>query len=408
MPAATPSAGVFANRNFRLFFVGQLISNTGNWLQLAAQAILVKQLSESSLAVGAVTAALFLPVWFFALPGGRLADRFDHRHVLVGTQILALVATAVLAVLAGLGHATVPVVMVVALLVGVQYAISIPVMQALLPSLVAPEQVGQAIGMISITYNIGRVLGPALATAIVATVGFGLSFGLNSLSFIALIVALLMMRPRIGDGVAIEARPTGNGRVREAVSHAWRDRRLRLMLIGVSTVAIGMAPMVTLGPTFARDVFHVRTANAGLLLSGFGFGAIIAAVGITRAFRAHHRARYGLLLPGGLAFAGGLAAFAVAPSFWAGVAALFVGGVGFILTQITFTTGIQQEVPEALRGRVMGLWTLAFLGIWPLAAPIGGAVADAIGPRTAVLLSVMPVLLVSLVGAAKLTRPRRV
>lgn len=401
---AEPRTGVFAGRNFRLFFFGQLISNTGNWLQLAAQAILVKQLSGSSFVVGATTAAMFLPVWFFALPGGRLADRFDRRQVLVATQVLALVATGTLALLASAGLATVPAVMIVAIAVGIQYAISIPTMQALLPSLVEPEQLGQAIGLNSITYNVGRVLGPALATAIVATVGFGLSFGLNSLSFVALIWALTLIRPRAEAAPA----PSGGGSIREAVTYAWRDRRVRLMLVGVSSVAVAMAPVVTLGPTFARDVFHVRTADAGLLLSGFGVGAIVAALGLTRAFRSDHRAQYRLLVPGGLGLAGGLVAFALAPAFWAGVAALVVGGAGFILTQITWTTGIQQEVSEEMRGRVMGLWTLVFLGIWPLAAPLGGALADAVSPRAAVLVMSVPVVLVSLIGARRLRRRERV
>lgn len=360
----------------------------------------MEQLSGSSFMVGATTAALFVPVWFFALPGGRLADRFDRRRVLVATQVLALVATGALAVLAALGKATVPVVMAVAALVGIQYAISIPVMQALLPSLVRPDQVGQAIGMNSITYNIGRVIGPAVATAVVATIGFGLSFALNSLSFVALIAALLMMRPRVDPGTM----PASGGSIREALAYVRGDRRVRLMLVGVSTVAIAMAPMVTLGPTFARDVFETRTANAGLLLSGFGIGAIAAAAAITRAFRADDRASYRLLAPGGLAFAGGLAAFALAPSFAFGVAALVIGGVGFILTQVTWTTGIQQEVPEGLRGRVMALWTLAFLGVWPVAAPLAGGVADLIGPRVAVLALAVPVFLTSLLGARRLRR----
>lgn len=400
-PAVT-GPGVFASRNFRLFFAGQIVSNTGNWLQLAAQSILVKELTGSSFVVGMTNAALFMPVWFFALPGGRLADRFDRRSVLVATQVLALVATGTLAVLAATGHATVPVVIVVALAVGVQYAISIPVMQALLPSLVEPGQLGQAIGMNSITYNVGRVLGPALATTIVATVGFGMSFGLNSLSFAGLIAALLLIRPRVDAAVA----DVPGGSVREAVSYAWRDRRLRLMLLGVSTVAIAMAPMVTLGPTFAGNVFHVPTASAGLLLSSFGTGAIVAAIALTRAFRTHGRALHHLLVPGGLLFAGGLAGFAFAPSFALALPALAVGGVGFILTQITFTAGIQEEVSEQMRGRVMGLWTLAFLGVWPLAAPLGGGLADLIGPRVAVVLMLLPVLAVTLVGSPRLRRSR--
>jgi MFS family permease len=400
-PDAAPSPGLFSNRNFRLFFVGQLVSNTGNWLQLAAQAVLVKQLSGSSFAVGMATAALFVPVWFFALPGGRLADVLDRRKVLVAMQLLAMGATGVLAVLAATGSATVAAVVVVALLVGIQFAVSIPTMMALLPSLVEPRQIGQAIGMNSITYNVARVLGPALATAIIATLGFGLTFGLNAVSFIALIAALAMMRPR-EDPTPVGG--PGGGSIREALVYAWRDRSVRIMLLGVATVAIAVAPVVTLTPTFARDVFGGSASSAGFLISGFGVGAIVGAVLLTRAYRSHARARFELLLPAGVVLTCGLVAFAFSPSFGAGAACLVVAGLGFIASNVTWTTGVQLAVPAELRGRVMGLWTLAYLGIWPLAAPIGGAIADLVSPKAAVVVMSLPVLLVAIFGARSVRR----
>src|SRR3954464_5592074 len=200
---AQPAAGsgspngqpkLFANRNFRLFFTGQLISNTGTWLQNVAQGVLVLRLTDSSLMVGVSNAALFVPVLLLALFGGRLADAFDRRRLLIGTQFLAMGATGVLAILAGSGNATVAAVLVVAVLVGVQYAVSIPAMGALLPALVDRSQLGQAIGMNSVTYNLARVIGPVIATVTIAAVGFGWAFALNSLSFVALIVALSMLR----------------------------------------------------------------------------------------------------------------------------------------------------------------------------------------------------------------------
>jgi MFS family permease len=399
-PDAAASPGLFANRNFRLFFLGQLVSNTGNWLQLAAQAVLVKQLSGSSFAVGMTTAALFVPVWIFALPGGRLADAVDRRVVLVSMQVLAMAATAALAVLAATGHATVAAVVIVALIVGVQFAVSIPTMMALLPALVERRQLGQAIGMNSITYNVARALGPALATAIIATLGFGLTFALNAASFVALIVAVLLLRPREMPDVATRA----GGSVREALSYAWGDRRLRAMLVGVASVAVASAPVVALAPTFARDVFGQRAANAGLLISGYGTGAIVGAMLLTRAFRAHGRARFELLSPAGVALSLALVAFAFSPSLRVGAACLAIGGLGFIATNVTWTTGIQQAAPEHLRGRIMGIWTLAYLGVWPLAAPVAGALADAAGPRTAVVVMALPVLATAIYGSRVVRR----
>jgi MFS family permease len=398
-PDAAASGSLFGNRNFRLFFIGQLISNTGNWLQLAAQAVLVKQLSGSSFAVGMTTAALFVPVWIFALPGGRLADAVDRRRVLVAMEVLAMGATAVLAVLAATGHATVAAVVVVALLVGVQFAVSIPTMMALLPALVERRQIGQAIGMNSITYNIARALGPALATAIIATLGFGITFALNALSFVALIAAVLMLRPR-----ATPQLDGGGGSVREALAYAWSDRRLRAMLAGVASVAIASAPVVALAPTFARDVFGERAADAGLLISGFGTGAIAGALMLTRAFRSHGRARFELLVPAGVVLSASLVAFALSPSLATGAICLGVAGLGFIASNVTWTTGVQQAAPEHLRGRIMGIWTLAYLGVWPIAAPVGGAIADLVSPRAAVLVMALPVFVVALIGVRVIRR----
>jgi MFS family permease len=402
-PDPPASGGLFANRNFRLFFTGQLISNTGNWLQLAAQAVLVKQLSGSSFAVGMTTAALFVPVWIFALPGGRLADAVDRRRVLVAMEVLAMVATGALAALAATGHATVAAVVVVALLVGVQFAVSIPTMMALLPALVERRQIGQAIGMNSITYNVARALGPALATAIIATLGFGLTFALNALSFVALIVAVLMLRPRM-TLEADAADGADGGSIREALAFAWSDRRLRAMLVGVASVAIASAPVVALAPTFAHDVFGERAADAGLLISGFGTGAIVGALFLTRAFRSHGRARFELLVPAGLILSASLIAFALSPSLPIGAICLALAGAGFIASNVTWTTGVQQAAPEHLRGRIMGIWTLAYLGMWPIAAPVGGAIADIVSPRVAVLVMALPVVVAAIAGVRVIRR----
>src|SRR5919198_6326895 len=189
-----PGGSLLRERNFRLFFGGQLISNSGTFLQSVAQAVLVRNLTHSSFMVGVATAAVFVPVLLLSLGGGSLADRFDRRRLLIATQVLAMAATGTLAVLAATGHATVAAVITVAALVGVQYPVAIPTMQALLPAMVEPRRLGEAIGWNSVTLNVGRVLGPVLSTVALATVGFAWAFGLNSLSFLAIIVALASMQ----------------------------------------------------------------------------------------------------------------------------------------------------------------------------------------------------------------------
>src|SRR5207244_9388817 len=162
----------------------------------------------------------------------------------------------------------------------------------------------------------------------------------------------------------------GRRSLRGARAYGGADRRLRLMLVAMSTIAFAMNSFVVLGPTFTRDIFHVRVSDAGLLMSAFGTGAIVGAIAITRAFRGHESARYAWLLPAGLLLAGGLAVFSFAPSFGTALWVLPFTGVGFTAANITWTTGIQQEVREDMRGRVMGLWTLAFVGMWPVSAPL--------------------------------------
>jgi MFS family permease len=396
---ATPSS-VWRSRNFRLFFTGQLISNSGTWLQNVAQGVLVLRLSHSNFMVGVTGASLFVPVLLLALAGGRLADLVDRRRLLVGTQVLALAATGTLALLVATGHASTSAVIVVAALIGVQYAISIPAMGALIPALIARDQLGQAIGLNSVTYNAGRVIGPIVSTGAIAGLGFAWAFGINSLSFVALIVALLLLRierrPR--------AEPGGSGSVAEALSLAWRNRRLRVMLLGVAAVSIAADPVITLGPAFAHRIFGRSAADAGLVVAAFGVGSIAAAVLLARAFRASSDERLRILRPAMFVFASGLIAFAWIPSFWPAVAALAVGGAGYLASSTAWTTALQEEVAEAMRGRIMGLWTLAFLGTRPLAAIVDGAVADLASPRIGVLVVLAPLVCVALYGVRVLGR----
>src|SRR5919197_5150336 len=238
-----PTGSLLRDRNFRLFFIGMLISNSGTFLQSVSQGVLVHDLTGRDFMVRVTQAAAFIPVLLLALQGGSLADRFDRRRLLISTQVLAMVATGTLAVLAATGHATVPAVIAVAALVGVQYAVAIPTMQALLPAMVEPRRLGEAIGWNSVTFNVGRVLGPALSTVAIATVGFAWAFGLNSLSFLAIIVALMSMR------LVRPARATAERTsVRDVLRYAWRSPRIRMILLAVLVLALAIDPMITLAP----------------------------------------------------------------------------------------------------------------------------------------------------------------
>lgn len=387
---------VFANRNFRLFFFGQLISNTGNWLQLTAHAVLIRELTHSSLWVGIANAALFLPVLFLALPGGRLADRFDRRKVLVGTQVLAATATGGLAIMAATGSVGVAAVIVVSTIVGIQYALSIPTMLALLPALVEPDELGMAIGLNSITYSAARILGPALAAMLIGQIGYAAAFGLNSLSFVALIVAVVRMRPR-------RQVQDETGSIGEALRFAWGNKRIRMLLIGVTTVFVAMDPLLTLGPAFMTAMGEAASHN-GWLMAAFGTGAILAAAIATRGFRAHGSARYEALAPWTIVYAAGLAGLAFAPGIGFALVAVVLAGAGFLVSSTNWTAGLQEETPDVLRGRVMAIWTLCTLGSRPFASIFDGAVADATSPHLATVLLLIPLLAAGLIGARVLSR----
>ena len=396
-----PGGSLLRDRNFRLFFGGQLISNSGTFLQSVAQAVLVRELTHSSFMVGVATAAVFLPVLLLSLSGGSLADRFERRGLLIATQVLAMAATGVLAVLAATGHATVAAVITVAALVGVQYAVAIPTSQALIPAFVDPRRLGEAIGLNSVTFNMARVVGPALSALVLATAGFGLAFGVNSLSFLALIGALLLIRFRGPTRATSESHS-----VREALGYAWRNPRIRMILTAVLALALAVDPLTTLAPQIVRQDFHHPGSDAGLVLAAFGFGSMSAAFVFFRVLRASSETRYRLAPWMMLLFGSGLIGFVWVPSLWPALLVLAVGGLGFLTSTTTWTTGLQEEVSEAMRGRIMGIWTLCALGSRPVAALIDGAVADLAGTRVAVLVIAAPLVLVALTVAPRLRSSR--
>ena len=401
VPAADrPRGSLLRERNFRLFFTGQLISNCGTFLQSVAQGVLVFKLTHSSFMVGVTQAAVFLPVMLLSLTGGSLADRFDRRRLLIASQVLAMAATGTLAVVVTTGHATVGVVIAVAALVGVQYAIAIPTSQALLPAFVEPRRLGEAIGLNSVTFNVARVIGPALSTALLAVAGFGLAFGLNSLSFLALIGALMLIRFRRPPRGHAES-----GSVKEALAYAWQRPRVRLLLLGALVLALAVDPLTTLAPAIVSEVFHRPRADAGLILAAFGFGSMSAAFLFVRLLRAESSRRYRLLpwLMG--LFGMGVIGFVWMPSFGLALVVLAIGGLGFLTSTTTLVTGLQEEVAESMRGRIMGIWTLCALGSRPLAALVDGVVADLAGPRIGVLVIAAPLVLFAIFAAPRLRVP---
>ena len=415
MPASEDPYGIVARRgtvalltqrNFGVYAAGSLLSNVGNFCQAIALSLLVFRLTRSTLMVGMVNFAQYAGVLLLAPLAGVAADRYERRRLLIISQVASVVVSGVLAVLAAAGRASVAPVMVLASLLGVATAFCFPAQKALVPALVEPEDLHRAIGLDSMAMNLSKALGPALGALLVLRLGFAWAFAANSASFLALISAMLLIRPRAqvrGEAGGQEQdrprrsrsrRGRGRGGVRGALGVLRGQPQLVLLLAVVTALAIAADPPQTLGPGFAVHRYGRSDTVAGLLFGTFGIGAVLGAFTIARPAARPYR-QMALLLVG---MAVGNAAFALsgAHTMWLGIGGLAVAGGTYLAAQTQATTLIHESLDDARRGRVMALWTVAFVGTRPLAALADGALATAAGLRAAALLISLPLLLVAL------------
>jgi len=392
-----PAWSVLRDRNFWPYFAGNLFSNCGTWFQNLAQALLIYRLTGSTLLVGVVGFSQFIGTFALAPWSGAAADQFDRRRLMILTQLTSAGLTALLAAVAAAGAATTPVVIGIALLLGIATAFSVPAMQSLVPLLVPPAELAGAVALNSVTFNLARAVGPVAGAVIVAHFGIATAFALNSLSYLVLVAALLSVHPR-----AQSTSPRRRPRIRDSLELLAHDRRLVGLLLAVVALALTADPVTTLTPAFVTHLFHRTDTNAGVLVGAFGAGAVSAAFGVARASRGlAMRLSWTLGLLGG-----GIAVFALSPSFWIALPALFVGGYGFLAANAAATTAIQLEVDDAQRGRVMALWSVAFLGVRPFGSLADGAAAAAIGLRPAALMMAAPALVAALAISITLRRRR--
>ena len=374
-----------ARREFRLYFAGNLASNVGNWLANVALSVYVHDLTNSSFWVGLVNSALFIPVILFALPAGALADRTNRVRLLRTSQVMAFGLAATLTVLVATGSATRYAVIVIAAGLGVTVAFGIPAMQSMIPSLVPSSELSEAIGLNALTFNLARALGPVLAAALITTIGAAWAFGINALSFVPLIVALTVIRTPPFQREA-EGPP---GPISEGLRYAWTHVRTRSMLLAMVAVSISLDPITTLSPALAQS-YGMSSGSAGWIVSAWGAGAVL---GITagRRFIVYVTKRgagwMGLLLQGV-----GLVLLGASQAIGAAIPASLVIGTGYIVAAVSFVTTIQADVPERLRGRVMSLWLLSFLGPRVFAAVIDGQLGDSFGPHITTAVFAAPAL----------------
>jgi MFS family permease len=390
----------FRHRDYRLFFTGQFISLVGTWMQQTAQSWLVYRLTGSSLSLGLVGFAGQFPVFLLAIFGGVMADRMNRRSVLVGTQAASLLQAALLAWLTLAGHIQVWQVMVLASFLGVVNAVDIPTRQSFIVELVGKEDLHNAIALNSSMFNSARILGPSVAGVLLAAVGEGWCFGLNALSFLAVIVCLLRM------GVPARPAPEKRGSImehlREGFGYAWRTREVRtiLLLLAVSSV-IGMS-YVVLMPVFAEEVLHSGPRGLGLLMAATGCGSLCGA--LLLAARAESRGIGRFAYFGMLCFGASLVLFAQSRFFWLSALLLVPVGFSMIVSMAAANTMLQTLCPDELRGRVMALYSMVFMGMAPFGALLSGSLAHLIGaPATVTAGGVACILVLGIFGRRLLT-----
>ena len=388
-------------RNYRLYFIGQVVSVSGSWMQRVAQSWLVLHLTGSGVALGVVSALQFLPMLVFGAWGGALADRVDKRRVLMLTQAVMGFLALALGVVTLTGSVRLWMVYLLALLLGMVTAMDNPARQSFVMEMVGRAQVTNAVSLNSAVFTGARVVGPALAGILISLVGTGWCFVLNAVSFGAVVLALVAMDPaRLQRSTAAPAR---RGLVVEGLRFVWSRPDIRLPLAILAVVGTLALNWTVILPLLAQNTFRGGAGTYGLLFAMLGLGSLAGAL-----FTASRREPSGGLLLGALAAFGVLmAAAAVAPTLQLEVLALVPTGMAALVFQTTSNSLIQLRSEPALRGRVMALYSVLFIGTTPIGAPIMGWVAQQAGPRAALLLGAAAILATA-AAAAWLARSRHV
>jgi MFS family permease len=363
------------HRNFQLFFSGQLISLVGTWMQSVAQAWLVYRLTGSALLLGSVGFASQFPVFLFAPFGGITADRVNRQRLIVATQIASMILAGILAWLTLSHRVQVWHIFALAGLLGVVNAFDIPGRQSFLIDMVGKEDLMNAIALNSSMFNGARVIGPAIAGILVSKIGEGWCFAANSLSYIAVIVGLLLMRvqskPRTSQHSPIED-------IVEGFRWVNQTKIIRALLILIGLVSLVGMPYTVLMPIFADKILHGGARGLGILMGATGVGALFGA--LTLAAKSGGVKGLGRWITISCATLGiSLFCFAFSSSFWLSAAFLLPAGYSMMLQMACSNTLIQTIVPDQLRGRVMSVYSMMFMGMAPFGAFFGGALAHRIG-----------------------------
>jgi MFS family permease len=391
------------HRNFRLFVAGQSVSLIGTWMQRIAVGWLVYRLTHSAFLLGVVGFAGQIPTFALAPFAGVLADRWDRHRLLIWAQALAMIQAFILSYLVLSGTIEIWHIVALSLVLGVVTAFDMPVRQSFMIEMIEDKNdLGNAIALNSSMVNCARLLGPSIAGLLIATVGEGVCFLINGLSYLAVIVSLLLMRIALKNLKAPKSKAWHD--LRDGLRYVYDFEPIRDIILLLALVSLMGVPYFVLMPVFAKDVLHGGPSTLGFLMGGSGVGALAGAL-----YLASRRGVLGLgkMIPIGAGMFGlGLVAFALSRNFFLSLTLLTAVGFGQMVQLATSNTLLQTMVDDDRRGRVMGLYAAAFIGMAPIGSLLSGALASAIGAPWTVLLGGIACLVGAVMFARKLPQLR--
>lgn len=381
----------FKHKDYQLFFIGQLISLSGTWLQMVAQGILVYQLTNSALWVGITFALNTIPVTLFVLFGGVLVDRFSKKNVLIFTQVASLVLAFVLGLLTVADMVTVLYICILSFLLGVINAIDMPARQAYMSEIVDQENLSSAIALNAGMYNAARVIGPLIAGILIGLIGAGGAFIVNALSFIPPTITLLLMHPKEHKN---KDHPHPIAAIKEGVSYSYNHNIIRDLMIFAGLNAIFGWSYITIIPVIGKAVFHLNDFELSWLYASAGFGSVLGTILVSSL---SHKVKPAQFILGGLAgFAIFIILFSFTTNLYLALFFLFISGFGLVAHFSMMTSTIQHMSPPNMMGRVMSVYTFMFMGLSPLGSLEIGFVSEHLGTQMALRISGIVMLLFAL------------
>lgn len=377
------------HRNYQLFVGGQLVSLSGTWMQSVAQAWLIYKLTGSAILLGLVGFSGQIPVFLIAPFGGAIADRANRHRILIATQSTAMILAFALAALTLTSQIQIRHVFALAALGGVVNAFDIPTRQSFVPEIVAREDIINAIALNSSMFNGARIIGPAIAGLLVATVGEGWCFFINGVSYIAVIAGLLLMKLKPFERVRQKASVFSN--IVEGFRYVATTSPIRALMLLLGLVSLVGMPYAVLMPIFAEEILHGGASGLGILMGASGVGALAAALTLASRKGIKGLGRWVAFSSAG--FGASIILFSFSRSFWLSAVLLVPVGFSMMLQMASSNTLVQSLVPDALRGRVMAVYSMMFMGMAPFGALLAGALASRIGaPRTVAIGGVVCIL----------------